>query len=175
MGFDVHGVKPIMNKPLDDTTVYGMIEAIPSHKDRWRMMESLTKEDKKKYWNEMDQHYDDNPGVYFRNNVWWWRPLWQFVCDNCDDLINQSSMGAGTRNDGHRINETTAINIADRLFDLIDDGTVDKYSADYEKERKKLEESDDKDARYFASYPFETNNVKRFASFCKESGGFEIW
>ena len=56
-----------------------------------------------------------------------------------------------------------------------DDGTVDKYSADYEKERKKLEKSDDKDAKYFANYPFNTDNVKRFASFCKESGGFEIW
>jgi hypothetical protein len=174
MGFDVHGLRPKINKKLDDTTIYGMIEAIPSHQDRWTMMDNLSKEDKKKYWKEHEQHHDDNPGLYFRNNVWWWRPLWIFVCDHCEDVMSDSNMRGGTYNDGHKINKETAINISNRLMKLIDDGTVDKYSDFYEKERKKAEKSDDKDAQYMANYPFATDNVKRFAVFCKESGGFQI-
>ena len=29
MGFDLHGIKPKINKELDDTTLYGMIELLP--------------------------------------------------------------------------------------------------------------------------------------------------
>ena len=174
MGFDIHGVRPKINKPLDDTTIYGMTESIASHQERWEVMDRLDKKDKKKYWEEYEQHHDDNPGLYFRNNVWWWRPLWVFVCDHCDDLMSDSNMRAGTYNDGHRIDEKTAINISDRLFDLIDDGTVDKYSKEYEKERKIAANSDNEDAKYMSNYPFSTDNVKRFATFCKESGGFDI-
>ena len=37
-----------------------------------------------------------------------------------------------------------------------------------------LGKSDDKDNQFMSSYPFNTDNVKRFAEFCRESGGFEI-
>lgn len=53
-------------------------------------------------------------------------------------------------------------------------GSKDIAPADYPKEFK--EEWDrlwaDKDWR--DSYPFSVSNVKEFADFCKESGGFEI-
>ena len=34
--------------------------------------------------------YGENPknekGEYFRNNVWWWRPLGDFVCSNYEEI-----------------------------------------------------------------------------------------
>ena len=32
-------------------------------------------------------------GDYFRNNCWWWRPLWDFVCDNVDVITDDDASG----------------------------------------------------------------------------------
>ena len=36
------------------------------------------------------------------------------------------------------------------------------------------QKSDDKDDKFFSCYPFDEENVLRFAAFCEESGGFII-
>ena len=174
MGFDVHGMKPKINKELDDTTIYGMIESIQDIKERWKMEANLNKEEKKEFWEQYEQYNKDNPGVYFRNNVWWWRPLWDFVCTSCSDILNDKDIAAGNYNDGKTISKNKAKKIANRLFDLIDTGIVDTYKENHDKQLEKMKASEDKDVKFFANYPFDKENVKRFATFCKESGGFEI-
>ena len=57
---------------------------------------------------------------------------------------------------------------------LLANGTVHKWETAIKKKNEKLEKSDDKDERFMASYPFSVENVKNFANFCLESGGFEI-
>ena len=51
---------------------------------------------------------------------------------------------------------------------------VDTYKENHDKQLEKMKASEDKDVKFFANYPFDKENVKRFATFCKESGGFEI-
>ena len=34
-------------------------------------------------------------GHYFRNNVWFWRPLWQLICEECDDILTKKQMERG--------------------------------------------------------------------------------
>ena len=41
-------------------------------------------------------------------------------------------------------------------------------------EQEKASKSDDKDIQFFSQYPFSEENVKKFALFCKESGGYRI-
>lgn len=174
MGFDVHGIKPKINKELDDTTIYGMVESIQDYKERWEIQEKFSEEDKKDYWKQYEEHHENNPGVYFRNNVWWWRPLWDFVCSYCDDILNEKDIEAGNYNDGKKISKNKAEKIAKRLFELIKTGVVDEYEAKHEEEREEKEKSKDRNVQFFANYPFEKENVERFAIFCQESGGFEI-
>ena len=33
-----------------------------------------------------------NKGEYFRNNVWWWRPLWNYVSVECSDIITKKDI-----------------------------------------------------------------------------------
>ena len=54
-------------------------------------------------------------GDYFRANVWWWRPLWQYVSITCEDILTENDMERGSYNDGHRISKTKANRIASRL------------------------------------------------------------
>ncbi len=174
MGFDLSGINPKMNVELDDTSVYGMIESIQDYEKRWEMQDQLNKKDRTKYWEEYEEYHDNNPGMYFRNNVWWWRPLWQFVCENCDDILTEKEMTSGSYNDGRKISKKKASKIAERLYSLIKKGVVERYSKDYAKQREKMEKSEQKDVQFMASYPFSTDNVERFALFCEESGGFVI-
>ena len=172
MGFDISGVNPKMNK-----TDYPLLEKydhdnFESWKERQEAMEANGEENE--YWEQYNQQQEDNPGIYFRNNVWWWRPLWDFVCNNCDDILSKEDMKRGCFNDHHEITEEKAIKIAAKLQSLILDKTVDEYEENYEKNRKEIEESDDKDKAFMANYPFCKENIARFAQFCEESGGFII-
>ena len=139
-------------------------------------------------------------GAYFRNNVWWWRPLWQFVCENCD-FLTENEKTSGNYNDGVFISGAKATRIANKLAELISEGKVSDYETRYEAQRKKgfksLEctycngtgerddahvagqcnvcEGDGKMDDLMASYPFNEDNVVNFMNFCGESEGFEIW
>ena len=78
MGFDLSGVNPKINKDISTYKHYNEGDEI------WK---SDDEEKRKKFYEDMDKYHNDNPGVYFRNNVWWWRPLWDFVCMQCDDFM----------------------------------------------------------------------------------------
>ena len=136
-------------------------------------------------------------GEYFRNNVWSWRPLWDFVGESCDLTLEMKR--SGHFNDGLQIDELTARRIAKTLFSLLQDGTV----ATYQRKRDALLEAlpdevcrhcngtgvrDDSyvqgecngcngtgKVRPFETwYSFSAENVVDFARFCYVSGGFEI-
>ena len=139
-------------------------------------------------------------GAYFRNNCWWWRPLWEFVGKTCDDVITEDDFNSGTFNDGHLIDKDKCEVIVERLTELLDNGDVKKY----QDERKKILDElpmeecyickgsgvrDDKVVKgecngcsgtgekesFAKNYPFDVDNVKEFRDFVKDSGGFEIW
>jgi len=133
-------------------------------------------------------------GKYFRNNVWWWRELANYVTNVCD--IDDTGWHT---NDGYKISKKTATKIADTLFKRIENGDVATYEREYTKELESLPletciyckgtgKRDDeyvkgecnvcsgkgKVKNWRTDYPFSVDNVKEFAEFCKDSGGFEI-
>jgi len=67
-------------------------------------------------------------GEYFRNNVWWWHPLWSYICDNTGNLLSDKQKNLGHSNDGIRISARQAKKIAERLSSLVADGSVAKYA-----------------------------------------------
>ena len=174
MGFDLSGCNPKINEELDDTTIYGMIESIQEWEEQQKLLEALDDHERHIYWKQYEMHHKDNPGLYFRNSVWWWRPLWNYVCHVCDDILSDKDMKAGDYNDHRKITKTKAIKISKRLNNLIEEGIVSKYEQHFMDEQEKASKSDDKDTQFFSQYPFSEENVKKFALFCKESGGFRI-
>tara|TARA_R100000008_G_C3585283_1_gene171759 strand:+ start:1359 stop:1856 length:498 start_codon:yes stop_codon:yes gene_type:complete len=164
MGFDLSGINPQINKPETDYKYY--------KEDVWA--HDLPEKDRKKYFKEMNEYHEANPGVYFRNNVWWWRPLWNFVCDKCSDILTEDDFQAGGYNDGWEISPKKAYKLGIKLKKLIEDGDVDSYEKDYKKHREELAESEDEDVKFLSNYPFSKDNVDSFADFCLQSGGFVI-
>ena len=201
MGFDLHGLKPQENtkKP----------EILIKHQSGWLIEDEAIQ---KEWYNAYEKWENENPGVYFRNNVWWWRPLWMYVCSSCQDILTEKDMTKGTYNDGHKISKTKSKKIAARLRKLIKDLDVKIYAAHYEEKRqetvdynKKIEvlidvlkervkeqhgdivprdypephktDWDNLQAKkkWEGNYPFDEKNVKEFAEFCEQSGGFTIF
>lgn len=119
-------------------------------------------------------------GEYFRNNVWWWRPLWDFVCVHCNDILTEKQQTGGTWNDGTKIGPKMSIRIADRLQEKINDGTatqeekdIKKMIKEAKKHNKELKHGDPK-YNWDEAYPFSMENLKDFIQFCRDSGGFNI-
>jgi len=154
MGMDVHGLNPVIRREPAN------VEAREILKKDWT---ELSEDDLGKYFEAKQQHEADNPGIYFRNNVWWWRPLWNFTCYYVGCLTD-TDHEQGHYNSGHEISKNKAEQIALTLKELLEDGEADLYKAWYENETK----DDDYE------YPFYVNNVRNFAEFCKDSGGFSI-
>jgi DnaJ-class molecular chaperone len=134
-------------------------------------------------------------GEYFRNNVWWWRPLAEFVTDRCAVSDPQGWF----HNGGHEVSEDEARQIAETLKDLIALGEVKDYERRYTEYLQNMpdEECDichgagvrnDRIIRgtcngcngkgtmrpFRTNYPFSEENVREFADFCEQSGGFSI-
>lgn len=78
-------------------------------------------------------------GEYFRNNVWWWRPLWDYCLAVAPELCESV---AGHYNDGDGLDADGALELSNILKDEISSGRTAEY------ERKHRE--------YLASIPRET-------------------
>jgi hypothetical protein len=125
MGFDVYGLNPT----IQEGSVKPEID--------WNTNPSG--EERKTYFEQSEKYQDDNIGVYFRNNVWWWRRLAAYVYENTDE-ISEDDYGIWHENSGHQVDEDTAIKIADKLEELIKQGHTAEYQLQVEEAMAHAEE-----------------------------------
>lgn len=134
-------------------------------------------------------------GEYFRNSIWWWRPLAEFVVERCD----VTAPGEWFHNGGHEVTASEAHRIAETLKDLIALGEVADFAGLYAERLAQLPGEEcrichgagirnDEAVRgtcnacrgkgtvdsFSKNYPFSEENVREFAEFCEHSGGFSI-
>ena len=197
MGFDLYGLNPKIKegsvKPERPTDM----------KDQAEIDE---------YVSAMEKFESENKGYYFRNNVWWWRPLAQYVLEHTKVITDPKKIEGFGYNDGVEIDAEEAVQIAKQLKHLIKTGHTKKYEEEYmvvykkaELHNKKVEKEldnfqkamDKKHGKDIApvnypkedkekwdpiyskkdwngGYPFSEKNVKEFAEFAEQSGGFQI-
>lgn len=85
-------------------------------------------------------NHKTDKGEYFRNNVWWWRRLADFVCEHTG-VIEEKDKPEWQSNGGHEVSEEQAKQIALQLKALIKDGTVSKAIIEVEQEMEKAEKN----------------------------------
>lgn len=168
--------------------------------------------------------YGKNPnsekGEYFRNNVWWWRPLWDYCCGVAEEVIGESLAESGHYNDGAGLDGIMALALAEILREELSSGRTAQYEQKHREYLASLPREDcdlcgatgiRTDAigedmgqptkelpteiqiltgrthgwcngcngigtreSFGMSYPFSEENVREFADFLAESGGFSI-
>ena len=195
MGMDIYGKNPKQNRAIDKFPVMKKYDAMEFSK-KWK---ELDKDEKlrTKYWEEKTDYEEANCGYYFRNNCWWWRPLWNYCYTIADDIITEEVFNSGHNNSGAGLNDKDAKLLGNRLMEHIADGRTIEYQAEYIQYQDDLPDNDcmrcnnnnrggnkkkdctncnktGKTTNFNKSYPFDVENVETFAKFCLESGGFEI-
>lgn len=143
MGFDLNGINPKLKKGVKE----------PQPPKDWSNQKQTDS-----YFAELDKFRTENRGAYFRNNIWRWSPLWEYVCLVCSDILSEQDEEKGYFNDGHIITESKAEKIARRLRNRLNEGHTSQYEKVYKDKRR----------------PFSEGNVKEFVEFCVNSGGFAI-
>jgi hypothetical protein len=141
-------------------------------------------------------------GEYFRNNVWYWRPLWEYCCHIEPTLIQK--VPNAHYNDGDGLNSKDASQLGFKLAEEISSGRAQKYVEEYEKIRQAIPKEDckycdEKGQREWAQqdgtpikktcnacsgtkkvdsweshYPMDLDNIKEFSQFLQHCGGFQI-
>ena len=140
-------------------------------------------------------------GNYFRNNCWWWRPLWDYCKDVNDhykvNLIDDELYRAGHQNNGAGLGHKESKELANLLQNTIDNGQCERYITARDRQLESIPDepcirfnnnnrgyNKKKDCNtckgsgtqesWDKNYPLDVANVKEFIKFLKESDGFEI-
>lgn len=126
-------------------------------------------------------------GEYFRNNVWWWRRLWD-LCVSVGNLTPKQA-ARGCSNDGKRIGKKTKERMLKGLqkaYSIRNGDYSKKWLKDQEKQviechkefligfygKRKAKKHKDWGK---IVYQFSWENVKEFIDFLENNEGFRIW
>ena len=166
--------------------------------------------------------YGQNPknekGEYFRNNVWWWRPLAGYICGNYEDIAQHCEHW--DTNDGDGLDAEKSQELGERILADIALGIIKDHEKSYNEYLSTLERvncdlcegtgirTDEVGMEhnmptrelspevtilvgrthgtcngcggvgtrenFQMNYPFSEENVKEFAEFLVNCGGFQI-
>lgn len=125
MGFDIYGLKPKLKSKQPSID--------------WD--KNPSKEETKKYFEEREKFNQTNKGYYFRNNVWWWRPLADYILQITDNMFSDDEKAEWHNNGGFKVSKEQALIIADLLEESVESGVAKGVEEKYTKEMKKAEET----------------------------------
>ena len=171
MGYDLYGVNPLGYDK-------GEYPVLTKWEDKtFEERDKMPEKDQDKYWDEMGRR-DSETGGYFRANVWWWRQLWNFTCQVCEDVMTDDDRNAGDSNSGTEITEETCVKMLPLMNKAIKEKDHEKYEAevtqaidDCPKDKNGWPKGDD---NWWANYPFSSKFFEQFTVFVERSGGFTI-
>ena len=69
-------------------------------------------------------------GEYFRNNVWFWRPLWSYICEEFPNLVGDEP-DSGHMNDGYGLDADGATRLGHAILDAVESGETEQYRLAY--------------------------------------------
>jgi hypothetical protein len=186
MGFDIYGLNPRQHKEKPEIL-------------NKSFMDITDKDEQSEYFAAKNKYEEETPGTYFRNNVWWWRPLWEYIIEISGDLLTPEQRQGGYENSCIQIPGNITRAIARRLSHEISSGNHKRYETEYREAINNLELEDCEHCNatgerewqdgprecnacsgegqresWEASYPFDAENVENFRIFLEQSGGIEI-
>ena len=126
-------------------------------------------------------------GEYFRNNVWWWHPLWDY-CEHVAPEITGKVVHAHY-NSADGLDGFDARQLGFKLQKSIDDGTAEKYVEEFYFNLSMIPDEPcfcegkieclvcsgtGLRPSFKKSYHINMENIKEFTEFLMVCGGFEI-
>lgn len=72
----------------------------------------------------------NHTGEYFRNNVWFWKPLWDYCCTTHPELVGVDP-DSGFFNDGYGLEDGPAAALGAALLSDVANGATEEYRRQY--------------------------------------------
>jgi hypothetical protein len=136
-------------------------------------------------------------GEYFRNNIWWWHPLWDYCSFVAPELC--SKVTEAHNNSGDGLNGVDARKLSFIINKSIEAGVAQEYVTSFEEVKLELEDVECYCRGSFSlqenslspqecglckgsglmshpnkSYFIDMDNIKEFSAFLLDCGGFTI-
>jgi len=127
MGMDVYGLNPTIHAEMKKPKRLKNIHNGASRKEI------------DEYFKAQEEFEDTNPGVYFRNNCWWWRPLANLIIEKCDWLTQEQKERLHD-NSGFEFSEYEALEIAKTLRSTLRSGEAKQVEEKNKQERQTASE-----------------------------------
>jgi len=130
MGMDVYGLNPKIKKG-----------SVKPKELNWANFNKIGQDKKEldKYFEEKSKYEEINKGIYFRNNVWWWRPLANLIREYNSSWLTEEQQERLHDNSGFEFSESEAMTIYKSLKKIIKNGTCKKIETEWKKKAKQAE------------------------------------
>jgi hypothetical protein len=123
MGFDLYGLNPKLTR--EQPTI------------NWE--DKPTEKEKDIFFKDIANFEKENVGYYFRNNVWHWRPLADYILELMEDDFTEEEKRSWHCNEGFEVIEEVAIEIANRLEKELKTSRVKEIEKSYDERMRKAE------------------------------------
>ena len=170
MGMDVYGKNPVINPKSIKPPQINYVEA--------------SDEERKSYFDASGKYESENPGIYFRANVWSWRPIHSLICKFCDEhleetgkiLIEEPVLISMGMNEGSGAEEEWQCKELAKRFDKWMEHNVNGVSSS-------VALASTPEGMVVSalgggetpSYSTNDEHLKEFVRFLENCGGFEVW
>ena len=170
MGMDVYGRNPVVNPN--------------SVKPEGIDFQKSSEQERDDYFNAVNKYENENPGVYFRANVWSWRPIHSLICKFCDEhlretgkiLIEDPVLNSMGMNEGSGPEEEWQCKELAKRFDKWMEhnvnGATSSVSLASTPEGMVVSALGGDET---PSYSTNDEHLKEFVRFLENCGGFEVW
>jgi hypothetical protein len=122
---------------------------------------------------------------YFRSNIWYWIPLWNYVAILSKDILTDDDIEEGNYNNDHIINNELSVIIGNRILESFSNNVFKDFKDKFEKEKEGLDKENYKvcsnsnnntisTESFYKNYILDKDLLEEFANFCINSGGFQI-
>ena len=120
---------------------------------------------------------------YFRSNIWYWRPLWNYVAILSKDILTDDDIEEGNYNNDHIINSELSVTIGNRILESFSNNVFTDFKDKFEKEKEDLDKENvcsnsnnntSSSENFYKNYILDKDLLEEFANFCINSGGFQI-
>lgn len=126
MGMDIYGLNPRVKEN--------------SKKPNQIDLSNTTQKEADNYFKELQKFQDENKGVYFRNNIWWWRPLANLIIDLNESWLSEKQKENMHNNSGQKYNAKIAEIIKESLEQAVKKGLTKKIEKEWKVKAKRADE-----------------------------------
>jgi len=125
MGMDIYGLNPRVKEN--------------SKKPNQIDLSNTTRQEADNYFEEVQKFQDENKGVYFRNNIWWWRPLANLIIELNKSWLSEKQKENMHNNSGQKYNARVAELIKKSLEQAVEEGLTKQLEKEWKVKAKQAE------------------------------------